>query len=37
MIRIGERLLKCEGAYWEFYTRESVERLLNELKEPTGS
>jgi hypothetical protein len=37
MIRIGERLLECEGAYWDFYARGSVERLLNELKEPTGS
>jgi hypothetical protein len=30
---IGDRLLKSEGAYWEFYTRESVEHLLNELKD----
>ena len=37
MIRIGERLLKCEGAYWEFYSKGSVERLLNELKVPTES
>jgi len=28
MLRIGERLLESEGAYWRFYTRESVERLL---------
>jgi hypothetical protein len=28
MLRIGERLLKSEGAYWESYTKESVERLL---------
>ncbi|MGH8603034.1 MAG: hypothetical protein ACREXR_09780 [Gammaproteobacteria bacterium] len=35
-LRIGERLLKSEGAYWESYTRESVERLLNELKEPSS-
>jgi hypothetical protein len=32
MLRIGERLLKSEGPYWEFYTKESVERLLNELR-----
>lgn len=37
MIRIGERLLKREGGHWEFYAKESGERLLNELKEPTGS
>jgi hypothetical protein len=28
MLRIGERLLEREGAYWQFYTRESVEGLL---------
>ncbi|HEY6581784.1 MAG TPA: hypothetical protein VIZ60_11725 [Rubrobacter sp.] len=28
MLRIGERLLGREGAYWRFYTRESVEGLL---------
>jgi hypothetical protein len=32
MLRIGERLLDSEGAYWEFYTKESVERLLDELR-----
>jgi hypothetical protein len=32
MLRIGERLLNSEGAYWEFYTKESVERLLDELR-----
>ena len=31
MLRIGERLLKSEGAYWESYRKESVERLLGEL------
>ena len=31
ILRIGERLLKSEGAYWESYTKESVERLLNEV------
>jgi hypothetical protein len=25
---LGERLLRTEGAYWEFYTKESVELLL---------
>jgi hypothetical protein len=28
MLRLGERLLESEGAYWNFYTRESVEELL---------
>ncbi len=28
MLRIGERLLESEGAYWESYTKESVELLL---------
>jgi hypothetical protein len=28
MLRIGERLLASEGAYWRFYPRESVEDLL---------
>lgn len=28
MLRIGERLLRSEGAYWRFYTKESVENLL---------
>lgn len=32
MLRLGERLLNSEGAYWESYTKESVERLLHELK-----
>ena len=31
MLRIGERLLKSEGAHWESYSKESVERLLEEL------
>ena len=31
MLRIGERLLKSEGAHWESYSKESVERLLCEL------
>ena len=28
MLRVGERLLGSEGAYWRFYSRESVEKLL---------
>jgi len=28
MRRIGERLLRSDGAFWHFYTRDSVERLL---------
>lgn len=28
LLRIGERLMESEGAHWESYTRESVERLL---------
>jgi hypothetical protein len=31
ILRIGERLLKSEKAYWELYTKESVERLLNDM------
>ena len=31
MLRIGERLLKSEGAHWESYSKASVERLLGEL------
>ena len=31
MLRMGERLLASEGAYWRFYTKESVEDLLAEL------
>ena len=29
MLRVGERLLGSEGAYWRFYSHESVEELLN--------
>ena len=32
MLRIGERLLNSEGAYWDFYTKKSVEHLLAELE-----
>jgi hypothetical protein len=28
MLRLGERLLASEGAYWTFYTRESVAEIL---------
>ncbi|MEM4724889.1 MAG: sulfotransferase [Candidatus Hadarchaeum sp.] len=28
---LGERLLKTNGAYWDFYSRESVERLIAEV------
>jgi hypothetical protein len=35
MVQIGERLLRTEGAYWELYTRQSVEQLLNELQPNT--
>jgi hypothetical protein len=31
MLRLGERLLASEGAYWRFYSKESVEDLLAEL------
>jgi hypothetical protein len=31
MLRMGERLLASEGAYWRFYSKESVEDLLAEL------
>ena len=33
MLRIGERLLRSEGAYWECYTKQTVEQLLRELQE----
>ena len=32
VLRYGERLLASEGAYWNFYTRESVEEIMNGLK-----
>jgi hypothetical protein len=31
MLRLGERLLQSEGAYWNFYSRESVKELLAQL------
>jgi hypothetical protein len=32
MLKLGENLLRSEGAYWRFYTRESVERLLEGIR-----
>ena len=32
MLDVGERLLRSEGAYWRFYTRESVEELLDQVR-----
>jgi hypothetical protein len=37
MLRIGERLLKSEGAHWESYSKASVERLLGELTAATST
>ena len=31
MLRLGEKLLESEGAYWDFYTREDVEEILGQL------
>ena len=31
MRQLGSRLLDREGAYWRFYTRESVERIVEEI------
>ena len=31
MARLGEKLLKMDGPFWEFYSKESVEQLLNGL------
>jgi len=31
MLRLGEKLLRSEGAYWHFYSREEVEKLLGQL------
>ncbi|MBA2521004.1 MAG: hypothetical protein H0V24_15185 [Chloroflexia bacterium] len=33
MLRIGERLLKTDGAYWESYSKAQVEQLLGELEQ----
>jgi hypothetical protein len=32
VFRFGERLLESEGAYWNFYSREDVEEIMNGLK-----
>ena len=32
LLRYGERLLQSEGAYWNFYTRESVEEIMDGLQ-----
>ena len=37
MLRIGERLLESQGAYWENYPRESVTLLLAEIAASSGS
>jgi len=31
MLTLGEKLLKRDGTFWEFYSKESVEQLLKEL------
>jgi hypothetical protein len=31
VLRFGERLLESEGAYWDFYSREDVEEIVNGL------
>jgi hypothetical protein len=31
MLKLGDKLLKMDGAFWEFYSRESVEQLLQEI------
>lgn len=36
MLQIGERLLKTDGAHWESYSKESVERLLGTLTTATS-
>jgi len=32
ILRYGERMLQSEGAYWDFYTRESVEEIMDGLQ-----
>jgi len=32
VLRFGERLLESEGAYWNFYSREEVEEIMNGLQ-----
>ena len=36
MLRIGERLLGTDGAFWEFHPRQSVEDLLTEVASGAG-
>ncbi len=31
VLRVGERLLESEGAYWNFYTREDVQEIMDKL------
>ena len=31
LLRVGERLLETEGAYWNFYTREDVQEIMDAL------
>lgn len=31
VLRVGERLLESEGAYWNFYTREDVQGIMDKL------
>ena len=31
VLRYGERLLESEGAYWNFYSRESVQEIMDGL------
>lgn len=31
VLRVGERLLESEGAYWNFYTRENVQEIMDKL------
>jgi hypothetical protein len=33
VFRFGEKLLESEGAYWNFYSREDVEEIINGLKD----
>lgn len=33
VFRLGEKLLESEGAYWNFYSREDVEEIINGLKD----
>jgi hypothetical protein len=36
MLRMGERLLQTAGGHWEFYSRESVERLMTKIASGVG-